>query len=183
MKFLRLQKAGYSIAELIVSIFIIALVTGIFLANYHANANDSNLLMSGHLLASDLRLAQSYSLGLANYNGQFPDGGWGVYFDNTAKNNTYIVFADINGDHEYNDGEGDPRYGGKVVVLPSGITINDTDIGPKAAITFLPPLPVTMISDMSGAQQQRVTIPLIRASDSSVRSVTVNFLGLIDMSE
>ena len=59
--------AGFTLIELMVSVSIVALVSGIFLVNYHSANKQSELSMSAQKLVSDIRLAQSYSLGSKEY--------------------------------------------------------------------------------------------------------------------
>ena len=72
---------GFTLIELLVSIFIIAIMSSIFLVNYHATNKRSELGMVKQKLASDIRLAQNYSLSDKEYeSGKTPKGGWGGHF-------------------------------------------------------------------------------------------------------
>lgn len=165
-------KQGFTLIETLVSISIIALISGIFIANYRGAEKRSNLNLAAQKVASDIRLAQNYTLGLQEFNGSFPLGGWGVYFSTVAAGQ-YIIFAD-NGNYQYESGV-DDEY--RQVILPSGITINSIDIDP-VSIVFEPPDPTTYINTVNNGE---VNITLQESSSSAIKTVKVNFLGLIDV--
>lgn len=173
---------GFTLIELLVSIFIIALISGIFMVNYHNINKRSELKMAAQKLASDIRLAQNYSLGSKTYNGiNTPPGGWGVHLALAGPSN-YIIFADQaetdfpNGDKTYDDGEAM-----EIKTLPAGATIDSIEIGgtpnPLADIVFFPPDPQTYING-SGANSARIILK--ENLNNSTAAVTVNFFGLID---
>ena len=174
---------GFTLIELIVSVSIIALVSGVFLANYHSTNKQSELTMVAQKLASDIRLAQSYSLGSKEYDSSVPSGGWGAHFDKVSSPGSYKIFADSNGNMEYDVGEDDEDKGGQTVNLPAGVTISEIDAGvsiDSVDITFLPPAPVTNIWD--GADNySAVQIKLEREGESLTKTVAVNFFGLVEV--
>ena len=90
-----MQKPGMTLIELLTSIAVIALISGIFLANYHSNIKRTDLTMTSQTAVADIRLAQGNALGLLKYQGQVPAGGWGAYFS-TVASSTYVIFADNN---------------------------------------------------------------------------------------
>lgn len=176
---IRKKEEGFTLLELLVSISIIALISGIFMANYHSANKRSELVNAAQKLASDIRLAQNYSLGLREFNGQASGGGWGVYFNKTAPN-YYIIFADINGNKNYNASLGEKF---KQVDLPAGVSVNNiTDVKTgtlnNIAITFLPPDPTTYIAASANNKAQ---ITLRDANTGSTKTVEVNFLGLVEV--
>ncbi|MFH1523316.1 MAG: prepilin-type N-terminal cleavage/methylation domain-containing protein [Patescibacteria group bacterium] len=173
--FLRGKKAaGFTLIELLVSISIIGLLSAIFLVNYRATSQRSQLNITAQKVASDIRLAQSNSLGSVEYDGSIPDGGWGAHF--SEGESYYYVFADLDANNQYDEGEASEELGGKVVDLPAGITINSINIGTLVDIVFLPPDPITYINnDNSG------TVEIELADNISSKIVTVNFFGLIDV--
>jgi prepilin-type N-terminal cleavage/methylation domain-containing protein len=180
------NKSGFTLAELIVSLFIISAITAIFLTDYKGGNRSGDLNLSVQQLASNIRLAQNKALGSTKYNGNFPKGGWGVHVDTTNKNN-YIIFADVNGNkiHDISPDEGSsPALGGQSVVLPdsiiiSSITSND-QMNPNPGvldITFLPPDPTTILKDEVGTSSVAV-ITLRNTVTNKTATVTVNALGL-----
>ena len=180
-----MKKNGFTLLELIVSITIIAMVTGLFLANYSSANRRTDLTMTAQKLVADVRLAQSYALGLAKYGGSgslnIPPGGWGVHFDlQNYGSNKYNIFADDNANTIYDGGEADERYGAQVVYLPTNITIQSISIGSKVDITFLPPDPITTINN-GAATSTSVDIVLKDNKTNSIKTVRVNFLGLVEV--
>ena len=89
---------GYTLIELIVSISILTMITGLFLADYKSSNQKAVLNAAADQLASDLRLAQSYALGAKKNekNGNnVPAGGWGIRLSSINPNNEfYLLFAD-----------------------------------------------------------------------------------------
>ena len=82
---------GFTMVEMIVSIGIVAMIAGIFLANYRGSDRSNQLNLAAEELASNIRLAQSYSLGLVEFEGVTP-GAWGVNLK--TGDDYYIIFAD-----------------------------------------------------------------------------------------
>ena len=161
--------------ELLVSVFIIAAMSSLFLVNYHNTNKRSDLSLTKQKLASDIRLAQNYSLGSKVYDGvNLPAGGWGVHFD-LADPSRYIIFADKNlpnGNQIYDAGEAV-----ETKILPAGITINSLSPANTVDIVFYPPDPVTYINNSATANAQ---IILKENVNNSTAAVMVNFFGLID---
>ena len=123
--------AGFTLIELLVSLAIIALVTGLFMANYSGGEDKTNLLNVRDNLIKNLYLVQNNATGLVKYNGySWRDTGsgalnnWGLKIDKT--NNQYIIFADLNGSFTYGGpvDEANDKYGGQIIHLPSSIVID-----------------------------------------------------------
>ena len=188
------KKSGFTLIELLVSLFIIALMTGIFLANYRQGERQSDLILTGQLLVSDIRFAQANALGLVMYEGNIPDGGWGVYFDKTNNNNDeYIIFADLDEDKFYDVGEANEDHGGRIMKLPNNIeivnleVINSSNLSSSSVnelnIVFLPPMPKTFINGYYITENKRAIITLRETNLNEEIKVKVNFAGLIEVYE
>jgi len=180
-----MKKSGFTLIELIVSVSIIAMVTGIFLANYSSANRRSDLIMTSQKLVSDIRMAQNYALGLTRYglsgSTNVPLGGWGIHFDlQSYGTNKYVIFADDNGNGVYDSGEDNISNGAQVTSLPTNISINSLSSGNKADITFLPPDPITTITGSSATSSQ-VDIILKDSKSNTIKTVRVNFLGLAEV--
>jgi prepilin-type N-terminal cleavage/methylation domain-containing protein len=177
--------AGFTLIELIVSISIIAMMSSLFLTNYHSTNKRSELIMTAQKLASDIRLAQNYSLGSKEYGGNMPTGGWGAHFDKISLPNSYIIFADVDGDKQYDSGEADIDKGGQTISLPAGVRIEDINTGSSLDsidITFLPPDPTTNIWDGSN-NYNLADITLLENTNNTTKKVEVNFFGLVEEKE
>jgi len=173
------NNAGFTLVELLFSIFIIALISAVFMVNYHNTNKRSELKMAAQKLASDIRLAQNYSLGSKTYDGATtPSGGWGVHFS-LADSTHYIIFADKdapNGNQVYNSGEAIETKN-----LPAGVTISSLEVAGAPVnsvdIVFFPPDPTTYVNTSIFTSAQ---INLRENINNSTTAVTVNFFGLID---
>ncbi len=183
VKNLRKTAPGFTLTEVLTSIGIIILMTGIFLANYRDANRQNDLVLTTQILISDIRYAQANALGLFEYNGQVPAGGWGVYFNSQTGNNTqYHIFADINNNQLFDVGEDSLEFGGKVVELSSGITIDSLSVSSTVSelnIIFLPPDPRTFINEIDNSPFP-ATITLKDVPRQSSTQIQINFAGLIE---
>lgn len=145
------------------------------MVSYHNTNKRSELGVIKQKLASDIRLAQNYSLGSKTYDGiNISSGGWGVHFS-LADPTHYIIFADKdapNGNQAYDAGEAI-----ETKTLPVGVTINSLSPANVVDIVFFPPDPVTYINGLSNTTAE---IILRENVNSSTATVSVNFFGLID---
>lgn len=167
--------AGFTLIELLTSIFIITVMSGLFMVNYHNTNKRSELGMVKQKLASDIRLAQNYSLGSKTYDGlTAPGGGWGIHFS-LADPAHYIIFADKNlpnGNQTYDAGEAM-----ETKTLPVGVTIDSLSPANAVDIIFFPPDPVTYVNNSTITSAQ---IVLRENTNNSTAVITVNSFGLID---
>jgi type II secretory pathway pseudopilin PulG len=86
------QSLGFTVIELMVTITIVVLVTGIVLVQY-SSFNSSVLLTSqAYLTAFDLRETQSLAVSVRGQGQSFREE-YGLYF-NLGQNNQYILFQD-----------------------------------------------------------------------------------------
>ncbi|MDD2680585.1 MAG: prepilin-type N-terminal cleavage/methylation domain-containing protein [Patescibacteria group bacterium] len=177
---------GFSLIELIVSISIITLLTTIFLANYHTINRRTDLTMTAQVLVTDIRTAQSNALGLIQYDGEIPAGGWGVFLSRyDDENDKYIIFADVDGTQDYSGDESATQFGAKTVNLPPKITIdslrtqNNQEVE-KVNIIFLPPDPLTYIITEFGTTTA-INIRLKESLNNTTKTVRINFLGLVEV--
>lgn len=178
------NSAGFTLVELVVSIFIIAIMTSLFLTNYHSTSKRTELKLVARKMVSDIRLAQNNSLGFVEYgDDHVPEGGWGVHITTDADGN-YIIFADNDFDKEYDsETESDINKGAMVINIPEGILIKtikkeDGSSVNELDIVFLPPDPVVYIN---GEENKTVEITLEENSSNLTVVISVNHLGLIDV--
>ena len=184
------NKQGFTLIELIVSISVITMVTGIFLANYSSSNKRMDLVMTAQKFVADVHLAQNYALGLSRYGNSVstnvPLGGWGIHINLDNQNlgsGKYVIFADDNGNGFFDAGEDNEGYGAKVFSLPENIFIDATSLGRRADVTFLPPDPITRISDGSvfSTPDNKLTIVLKDLRNGEFKKIDINFLGLIEV--
>lgn len=164
--------------ELIVSIFIIGMISSIFLANYRGSNNKNEVVLAAQKLASDIRLAQNYSLSTKEFSAGVPvPGGWGIRASSTATaNDHYILFADRNESKTYNNNEKFAR-----ISLPAGVTISNIKVnGVNSSplnLVFLPPDPATYINTLA-TNEAAITV---RDAQGNSKIISINYLGLIDV--
>ena len=171
-----ISNSGFSIIELVVSVAIIGMMAGLFFTNYRGGGIKTDLIGTVQKLASDIRLAQNFSLGTKEFNGITPRGGWGVHIDNNSNN--YFIFADDNGNYEY-DEDNDEKY--STIQLPANLIINDINVDSVVTyvdIVFLPPDPQVYINT---EVNKNVEITVQENINQNTKRVVVNFLGLIDV--
>jgi prepilin-type N-terminal cleavage/methylation domain-containing protein len=186
IKKIRNINQGFTLLEIIVAIFIIALLAGIFLANYHGGNQSNDLTFAAQKIVSDIRTAQNNSLGSVPYGGYLPVGGWGIHFDTTV--NSYLLFADVNNNKVYDADEAVTASGGLTFTLPANVVINNItgdnltsdNSHTKLDITFLPPNPTTRIYWGPAASSSYAVIVLKHNITGKTADVNVNILGLIE---
>ena len=188
---------GFTLLELTVVIAIIILLSGIVLTNYRVGEREYALLRSAYKLAQDLRQVEkmataSETLPSAIFpsdkdNGGFPKGGYGIFFQNNS--NSYILFADCDGDKEYDEtgaalscaeATSDTPYpeGIKELFLEEKIKISNLYPSSPFSITFFPPDPVIEIKS-GGLSYNSATITL--TYDGEIKTVKINTVGLIEI--
>lgn len=168
------KQFGFSMIELIVSMSIVAMITGIFLANYRRGDDSNKLNLSAQILESNIRLSQNLSLGATSTNGSS-----GIHFD--TANNNYFIFTDDNDNMSYDFGEEDE---GRIFYLPDGVLIDNLNIGGSSFsdlnITFLPPNPIVRIYNGSSTSTTAV-IRLKQESTEMTKNIKINIFGTVEI--
>lgn len=169
---------GFTLIETIVSISIVVIISALFLANYKYANRQASLTNAARKLASDIRLAQSFTLGSKEFNCdsviKVPDGGWGVFLGSIGKN-YYVIFADCNGNKVCDSSN--EYY--QLNTLIDNIEMDS--FNPPAGsydIVFAPPNPTTYINSQLNSS---VFIILKNIITNQTKTVFVNFLGLVDV--
>jgi len=94
------KKQGFTMVELVVTMTIVVLVTGIVMINY-SSFNSSVLLTSqAYLTAFDIREAQSLAVSVRGQSSEYREE-YGMYFD-MATPNQYVLFQDDDGNGKHN---------------------------------------------------------------------------------
>ncbi len=154
-----MKNKGFTLLEITIVISIIVLLGMIFITNYRGGEKQFALKRSAHQLSQDLRGAQEMAMAGKSFNATFPKGGYGIHFKEGL--NSYILFADCNGDGEFDEtgnvfitcaeATPDNPYPEKVqeIFLEEGIeisTLNPRTGGKTLEITFFPPDPKISIN-------------------------------------
>jgi len=178
------SQPGFSLVEVVTSLFIIVLITAVFLSNYKYAEKRTDLTMAAQNVVSDIHLAQSYAMGLAEYAGDVPVGGWGVHFDTASSTaDRYFIFADVNGNQRYDSGEESANAGGRTSYFSSNVRLKQfSGVTNPLDIIFVPPDPLTIISGGSGTSTS-ADIVITENQNNTVKTVEVNFLGLVEVTD
>lgn len=115
------NKKGFTLVELMVSLSIIIVLISLTVINYNISFSENNLSNAQSMSYQNIRLAQSYALSFKSYDDILP-GYWGIYFEKGTS--SIILFADLNSNYIYDDGEADIFLGGKIISLPKDIIID-----------------------------------------------------------
>lgn len=171
------NNGGFTIIELLVSASIIAAISGIFFANYHSADRRAKLNMAVRQIAGDIRLTQSYAMGMKNFGAEPPAGGWGLYF--SAAGNSYAVFAD-DGDKSYESAT--EKY--QEIKLPQGFKlgkISDCALGDwgQGEMIFIPPNPdISLLAE--GSEKDLLCVQLLDQYNNP-STIKINKLGLVEI--
>lgn len=126
-------KKAFTLIEMMIVLFIVALISALVVANYNVGYSASDLINSQDVIQQNLKLAQSYALSSKPYNDVVPIY-WGMLF--SASDQKITFFADLNGNYLPDDGEFVNAYGGKIITLASDLSFrNSFDIA-QVSILF-----------------------------------------------
>ncbi|MDA3840720.1 MAG: prepilin-type N-terminal cleavage/methylation domain-containing protein [Patescibacteria group bacterium] len=187
---------GFTLIELIVSIAIIGLISGIMVANYRQGGSSEELNIATQNLVSEIRKAQGYALSYKEYAGSISDvGGWGIRLtDDTAGNpENFILFFDLS-----NSGKSDILPTNEVFVnkvIGKNVHVSDisdgTDHSSYFWAIFYPPDPIIMLrgsdhptdgSFVFGATDSAIEVTItLEHSRGATKSIILNKFGLVDV--
>ncbi len=175
---------GFSLIELMVTIAIVTLITGIVMVKYSSFNSVVLLKSQTYELALDIRTAQVYGVNAKGASTSFR-GAYGMYF-NMANPNQYILFKDADGgnEREYDSGEEvgdtytiDPRFAITAICSTSG----SCGVG-QASVAFRRPDFDAYISLDSSSGVPQIIIVITSLSDSTFsREVVVYSSGQISV--
>ena len=167
------NKKGFSLAELVVSLSIIAIISSIIVTNFHGFGRSGSVQMSAQFLANSVREAQNNALSLKEVSGSPPAGGWGIYF-NIANPDQYILF----GDADYPPDGYDPGEEVRIEKFQRGIKLIGIT-GGFASVVFTPPNPDIYIKVDAGPLIG--SLPVSIGVDGNNRTIIINKFGLVDI--
>lgn len=177
-----LNQRGFTLLEMVVSITIIASISGLFLANISSYRTAGDLNSAALKLATDIRELQLNALSLKEMDGSVPAGGWGLYVRRQSPNNTfYIRFVDNDQGRDY-----DPSELVSQNFLPAGVIITEVILNGSARtsglVFFTPPDPTTTICRNSAqCTDENPAEIVLRDSAGKTKTIKVNTFGLIDI--
>jgi len=171
------NKGGFSLIELLVSIAILVVVSGLVFFNQSGFSNSVLIENLAYEISLTIRQAQSY--GLQSKETSTVDdfeSGYGVYFD--LSNPTEIVlYADKNKDHFYDEvfdtiiDELKMTNGSSVVSLSI-----DGNPATKMSVSFIRPNPTAYINKNFGLSGSKGEI-IIESLKGEQKQITINKVG------
>lgn len=179
--FLR-NRRGFTLAEMLVTVAIVSLISTIVVAGYRAGEKKYTLQSAAQQLLADLRRAQNMALAPSIYDSYVP--GMGISF-NLSTPDKYLFFLDGRGDG------GDKIYGinDKIIdfgeiSLPARVKIKDIILANlvsdnKLSIFFEPPDPTTYLNGKNDSGVAAIII-LELEGENITKSISIRASGLID---
>ena len=188
-----LKCKGFTLVELLVSIFIIILMSGIIFANYRVGGQQFALQRSANKLAQDIRRAQQMAMGASEFcptppcppNPTQTSPGYGIILDKVWGIKKYRLYADTNGNNEFFN-PNDPLVEDPID-LESGVIIKEISSPSTSynsvSINFASPDPTVNIKfNVDPGGQPKTIITLALATDpNKTKTVEVNKAGLIEI--
>lgn len=189
--------SGFTLIEMLVSLGIFAVITGVVIANFHGGNQGDELRAAVQLTASAVRHAQTSAIGsesvswcvgganngktcLGGTGGECPSGscvrdipkGYGVRFSSSgAEASMAISFADINGNGAFDAGEEMRR---DRITVSSSVAVST--LAPSFAavldIVFSPPRPTVTFN--ATAPDAIAVITIRHSATGATKAVTVN---------
>lgn len=178
--FLKQEKnRAFTPVEMVIVVAIILLFTALIIVNYRAEQADAFLQASATKLAQNFARAKDLAMLAKQYGGKIPSGGYGIHVSTAER--SYILFADCNGNHTYDDlnncGQNDAlpeKY--EEYVLEPGVVFLVINPGNPQDVVFTPPYPTVTFTPPG----ETVEIALTLDKDRSKRkTIFVNPVGLI----
>lgn len=173
---------GFSLIELLVSVAILVIVSGLVFFNQSGFNNSILVENLAYEVSLVVRQAQSYGLQSkqAELGGTF-EAGYGVYFTtDVSGNNKVILYADIDGDKVYNDSGTDIEL--ETLKMAVGNTITNLCVGAPCSdvteldISFIRPDPMAYINTDKNIGEIYIT-----SARNETKKVVVNKLGQISI--
>ena len=175
---------GFSLVEMLVVIFISALLSTLIIVNYRAGQEKYNLGQAAQQLASDIRRIQNSAL-TGRIQGADTPVGYGIYIKSVTQyklfyNSTLIPPAWA---ERYKETGSPSSINIDIINLSSGLTFNAGSVG--HCVFFAPPDPTTFIDGDIGPP---ITFTLCPSSCSPCpggcsnnKTITVDIGGRIDI--
>lgn len=182
-----LDQSGITLVEILVVVVLISIISGVLVANFPMIKLQLGLSRAVHFIAQDIKTAQGLSgsghqIKLSNGDLVQPKG-YGIYINTEIMGNKkYLLYADINGDHQYNQTIDYTVKEVDLSQLESGIIIKEIHNAPTngMSINFAPPNFDTTISNLLPNYNRVEIVIAINSAQEYTRTIYVNKAGLIE---
>lgn len=167
---------GFTIPELLISIFVIVLMTAIVVPSWRAGETTLALDRAAHKLSQDVRKATELAQRAQFFDCGAPKkiSGYGIYIS-TATPTSYTLYVECNNNQEYNLGV-DAVF--QTVTLENKIQITSATPSPFS-VFFVPPVPTITIQPGNPSQAQ-VRLSVIN-DPLKFKDITITTKGIIDI--
>lgn len=168
---------GFTVAEVLVAVFIILLMTAITLPSWRLGEGTLALDRAAHKLAQDVRKATELAQQAQFF--QCATGsisGYGMYFS-SATPFSYILYAECNGDQDYDAGVGGDTVV-QTIAMENRIQTGSTVPSPFSVL-FVPPVPTIYLRPGNPSEAQ--IILSVVGDPSRFKIITITTKGVIDI--
>ena len=198
-----MKNKGFTLVEVLVTISIIVIMTGIVFISYRTGQQQLTLQRTASKLSQDIRRVAAMATeaqvcisppgpsSCPSSPGGVPAGGYGLYVSRRVEfRDRYFIYADddtLPKPHCYNV-PGDPVETMETIYLEKGVYIKNLSSSyENLSINFLPPDPMIELKNQSGGicgdiseNIAAITIAL-ESDDSKTKTITVNKAGLVEI--
>lgn len=183
MSHVKCSQRGFTLVEVLVSIGIFTVLTGVVLSNYRGYNTNALFANASEDIVLALRQAQVYGVGSKGEGSSFTTP-FGVHF-NGANPNQIIIFADahpaavspdvISGDGKYTPGSDSLietiNWGGAVTLMSLTCGVANCTSG-VASASFKRPNPDAVIRDSTDTVQTSLTVTIGNGTKQSIITIT-----------
>lgn len=170
---------GFTLVELVVSIFIVGVLSAAILLNYRIGQSEAFLIRAAAALETDIRRVQNLSVASSEFEGSIPCG-YGLHY---VDNRTYRLYAGrLNGaascqlsDHNFQSGA-DPVYQDKKIIEQRVVFRNAF-----SDIFFEPPDPATYINNSRSIGLSTAIEFCLEENLASCRNLIIDTAGRISI--
>jgi prepilin-type N-terminal cleavage/methylation domain-containing protein len=190
------RRSGFTLIEMLVSMGIFAIITGLVIANFRGGKQGDELRIAAQLIGSEVRRTQTMAVGAEvvpwcvggsnagavclSGDSQCPGGecirdvprGYGLRLSSSGPDTAKVIgFADINGDGVFQPEEETRRDN---IALSPSITVSSLSPSSSGSldIVFTPPRPT--VSFNGNAADPLATVTVTHSATSQTRTVTIN---------
>lgn len=162
-KFPTENSRAFTLIELLVVIFIIALFSSLVLFNKNKSQANLALERTAFQISQDIRRTEEMAIAAQFFNGSYPAGGYGIRF--AENENQYLIFADINQDGIYSEGELVES-----IVLENFVRVTELVPDSPAIAIFKAPDPDVILSGSGNS----ISIKISTTAGDSEKTISVN---------